>query len=236
MATIKIKRNKSDASAKPTSLQEGELAVNLLDKSLFSGNGSGVVKLYTGEDKYFNEDGFANKALDATKLGGQLPSYYATAAALEALREEIGGGADTSNLATKEELAECEEVTAAALNELNDRSTFIQSELENKMDKVVLAVVATSGSYNDLSNKPTIPDVSGKQDTLVSGTNIKTINGVSILGEGDIEVGADVSALATKEELAESEEVTAAALVDLNDKIKALEQRIKELEAANQNV
>lgn len=203
MATIKIKRNKSDASAKPTSLQEGELAVNLLDKSLFSGNGSSVVKLYTGEDKYFNEDGFANKAEDATKLGGQLPSYYATATALEALREEIGGGADTSNLATKEELAECEEVAAAALNELNDKSTSIQSALENKMDKVVLAAVATSGSYSDLTDKPTIPPA---------------------------------SALATKEELAESEEVTAAALVDLNDKIKALEQRIKELEAANQNV
>lgn len=122
MATIKIKRNKSDASAKPTSLQEGELAANLLDRSLFTNNGSAVVKLYTGEDKYFSEDGFANKALDATKLGGQLPSYYATATALEALREEIGGGgADTSNLATKEELAECEEVAAAALNELNDR-------------------------------------------------------------------------------------------------------------------
>lgn len=43
-----------------------------------------------------------------------------------------------------------------------------------------------SGSYNDLTNKPTIPDISGKQDTLVSGTNIKTINGQSLLGEGDI--------------------------------------------------
>ena len=29
-------------------------------------------------------------------------------------------------------------------------------------------------------------DISGKQDTLVSGTNIKTINGQSILGSGDI--------------------------------------------------
>ena len=28
-----------------------------------------------------------------------------------------------------------------------------------------------------------------KQDTLVSGENIKTINGVSVLGEGNIEVG-----------------------------------------------
>lgn len=57
---------------------------------------------------------------------------------------------------------------------------------DNKMDKVTLANVATSGSYNDLADKPTIPDVSNKQDKLVSGTNIKTINGNSLLGSGDI--------------------------------------------------
>lgn len=34
-----------------------------------------------------------------------------------------------------------------------------------------------------------IPDVSGKQDTLVSGTNIKTVNNESILGSGNISVG-----------------------------------------------
>ena len=38
-----------------------------------------------------------------------------------------------------------------------------------------------------------ITDISGKQDKLVSGTNIKTINGMPILGEGDIAVGADNS-------------------------------------------
>ena len=46
-----------------------------------------------------------------------------------------------------------------------------------------------------------------KQDTLVSGENIKTINGGSILGEGDIVVGADTT---------EIELATAAALNDLN--------------------
>lgn len=66
-----------------------------------------------------------------------------------------------------------------------------------------------SGNYNDLTNKPTIPDEladlsddsthrvvtdtekttwSDKQDALVSGTNIKTINGNSILTSGDINV------------------------------------------------
>ena len=83
-----------------------------------------------------------------------------------------------------------------------------------------LKAVATSGSYNDLSNKPTIPTVptnisaftndsgyitssalsgyatenyvdtglSSKQDTLVSGTNIKTVNNTSLLGSGNISV------------------------------------------------
>ena len=67
-----------------------------------------------------------------------------------------------------------------------------------------------SGSYDDLTDKPTIPtiptnisaftndagyltthqDISGKQDTLVSGTNIKTINNESILGSGNITISA----------------------------------------------
>ena len=35
-----------------------------------------------------------------------------------------------------------------------------------------------------------VPDVTGKQDTLVSGTNIKTINNTSLLGSGDITIAS----------------------------------------------
>jgi hypothetical protein len=38
-----------------------------------------------------------------------------------------------------------------------------------------------------------IPDISTKQDTLVSGTNIKTINNQSILGSGNIDIQSGVS-------------------------------------------
>lgn len=55
--------------------------------------------------------------------------------------------------------------------------TELNTALSNKMDKVTLAAVATSGNYNDLSNKPTIPSF-----------NFKTINGESILGSGDITI------------------------------------------------
>ena len=36
-------------------------------------------------------------------------------------------------------------------------------------------------------------DISGKQDTLVSGTNIKTINGGSVLGSGNITISGGSS-------------------------------------------
>ena len=54
--------------------------------------------------------------------------------------------------------------------------------------------VAISGDYNELTNKPdlsqyaTKDEVNSKQDTLISGENIKTINGNSILGSGNIEI------------------------------------------------
>lgn len=92
-------------------------------------------------------------------------------------------------------------------------------DISGKADKSSLATVATSGSYNDLSNKPTIPSavtestVSGWGFTKNAGTitgikmngatkgtsgvvdlgtvitshqDIKTINGESLLGSGDV--------------------------------------------------
>ena len=44
-----------------------------------------------------------------------------------------------------------------------------------------------SGTLADQTDLATA--LSGKQDTLVSGTNIKTVNGSSLLGSGDLEIG-----------------------------------------------
>ena len=44
---------------------------------------------------------------------------------------------------------------------LTSKLSSVDTSISNKMDKVNLAAVATSGSYNDLSNKPSIPDTSG---------------------------------------------------------------------------
>ena len=97
----------------------------------------------------------------------------------------------------------------------NADKALLEESIALKANSADLATVATSGSYNDLNDKPTIPtvptnvsaftndagyltqhqdisnlatkaEVNAKQDELVSGTNIKTINGNSILGEGNI--------------------------------------------------
>lgn len=58
------------------------------------------------------------------------------------------------------------------------QNNVINSALNNKMDKVTLATVATSGSYNDLTNKPTIPTI---PSSLPSNgiINAYTTNGIT---------------------------------------------------------
>ena len=50
-----------------------------------------------------------------------------------------------------------------------------------------------SGSTNPVANSAITTALDAKQDTLVSGTNIKTINNQSILGSGNIEIQGSVT-------------------------------------------
>ena len=73
--------------------------------------------------------------------------------------------------------------------ELNGYATtaYVSEQIAN-----VTTVLDSKANISDLDNYATVEYVTGamanKQDLLVSGTNIKTINGQSILGEGDIEI------------------------------------------------
>ena len=72
---------------------------------------------------------------------------------------------------------------------------YTKTEVYNKLESYSKAEVDSliSGGGADLSDYYTktevdslIPDISTKQDVLVSGTSIKTINGESVLGSGDL--------------------------------------------------
>lgn len=96
--------------------------------------------------------------------------------------------------------------TLDTLKELSDAlggdanfATTVATQIGNKQDKLtagdgitINGNVISSTSDVDLSNYYTKSEIntslSQKQNTLVSGTNIKTINGTSILGSGDITI------------------------------------------------
>ena len=145
------------------------------------------------------------------------------------------------------EVVDNEEVTAAALNDLNERVRAIPTSIDAELSEI---------STNPVQNKAITTKLNEKQDALVSGTSIKTINGQSLLGEGNLEVVTDLSAMATKAELQDlsdvvtnakaelqgslesliteivtNEEVTAAALNDLNDRVNAIIARLDALSA-----
>lgn len=102
----------------------------------------------------------------------------------------------------------------------------IEQQIAGKMDNVTLAKVATSGSYNDLSDKPIAShgslmfvEVNGiaddyayyalptsttnfadEDDVFVTRNTLKTINGESLVGSGDITISG--GATLTEEDIA----------------------------------
>lgn len=110
--------------------------------------------------------------------------------------------ADLTALATKgelealaEEIASNERVWAEALNDLNERINEIGTGGGGGTSDIVVDAALSTTSTNAIQNKAVAnalnekadaSALASKQDTLVSGTNIKTVNGESILGEGNI--------------------------------------------------
>lgn len=80
--------------------------------------------------------------------------------------------------------------------------------ITNKEEQVVsipksrLASISYSGGSGSGYSKQEIDDMlSKKQDNLVSGESIKTINGESLLGSGNIQITTDLSDYYTKEQV-----------------------------------
>lgn len=81
-------------------------------------------------------------------------------------------------------------ITADSLNVYN--KTEIDSALEGKQGKLSVGYPLTLDELNNLSLAPegyaTKEELATKQDSLISGHNIKTINGQDVLGLGNIEI------------------------------------------------
>ena len=91
--------------------------------------------------------------------------------------------------ATKEELATKQDslISGHNIKTINGQDVLGQGDIEISGGGTVDSELSET-SENPVQNKVITTALNGKQDSLVSGTTIKTINGNSILGEGNIEI------------------------------------------------
>ena len=91
--------------------------------------------------------------------------------------------------ATKEELATKQDslISGHNIKTINGQDVLGLGNIEISGGGTVDSELSET-SENPVQNKVITTALNGKQDSLVSGTTIKTINGNSILGEGNIEI------------------------------------------------
>lgn len=152
--------------------------------------------------------------------------------------ELIGGGntsIDLSSYVTKNEFQNSLQYTLDSIKTwVNNKNYTTESEVSKMIENASLNEDVDLSNYytkDEINNKgfiSSIPSeyvtdselkkaISYKQDRLVSGQNIKTINGQDILGEGNIEIVSevDLTNYYTKEEIESKNYIT-------NDNINAL--------------
>ena len=152
-----------------------------------SGATAGATALQAVPAEYVTEDKLSNKGFATT-------TYVD-----EKVADLVNGAPET--LDTLDELA-------AALKDNKDIVDILNNSIGVKQDKIddldnirtnaskgatalqsVPAEYVTETELNAKGYLTSHQDISGKQDTLTSGTNIKTINGISVLGSGNMVVG-----------------------------------------------
>lgn len=106
----------------------------------------------------------------------------------------LNGGSTWSNWESLAKLSDVPTVNNATLT-IQKNGTNVQTFTANQSTNATANITvptATSELTND-SNFVNSTQLATKQDSLVSGTNIKTINGSSVLGSGDLTVTATVA-------------------------------------------
>lgn len=187
----------------------------------------GVVVYYNGD--FYNALIFDKRGIVILAGELELQGWIIDEAGNTTLTESVNiGGADidTSKFATTAQLQELDNILSDEIDGLKDSKQNVIEDL----------AVIRSGAALGATALQEHQDISGKQDILVSGTNIKTINGESILGEGnltiqggngsydDTEIRNELSNLTN--EMIANEEVTAAALNELNERVKEVSANV----------
>ena len=169
-----------------------------------STGGGGTVDAYTKEEadnKFASKDELANVqtvANDAdTKVDALTPR-------VESVETSMNGKQDTLVSGTNIKTVNSQSILGEGNIEISDYYT------KTEADEIFATTTQVNHQAADISALQT--DMRGKQATLVSGENIKTINGESVLGEGNIEVSGGIKTY-------EASEVPSVLLKELKDAV-----------------
>ena len=120
----------------------------------------------------------SGKTIDMTSVNNSIAS-------LRSRLENISANVESMDISTLQstvntlETAVAGKASSADLSALSDRMTSAEGTI--------------SSMQTDLSGKADVSALANKQDKLISGTNVKTINGQSILGSGNIPISGSGS-------------------------------------------
>lgn len=189
-----------------TAIQNAVNALAIEIDTLVNGDASNAIESFN-EIIAFLEDVEDSENLESiiAAIEKQITAKQDTITDLDIIRANASKGATALQSVPSEYVTE---------SELSAKGYATTSQVNEKQDKI--------------SDLETIRSGAAKGATAIQ--SVKTINGQSIIGEGDITIEADVdtSAFATKEELTtlqteviNNEEVTAAAINELNERIGA---------------
>lgn len=126
----------------------------------------------TKTSQLINNSGFATETYVNNKVAGIVDS---SPEALNTLNELAAALGDNPNFSTDVLNLIGQKATQADLDDLSGDVENLTTEVGKKANTSSLHKVATSGSYNDLTNKPTIPTVNNATLTIQkNGSNIAT--------------------------------------------------------------
>lgn len=136
----------------------------------------------------------SNKVVNITIPEGELSNNYEPSSSdNEDLELAAGDTYEEAFGKLEKSINDNEQITAAALTDLDSRINTLH--LPQSLDDI------PDGSTRKLSDYATTTQLATKQDALVSGTNIKTINNESLLGSGNITIqggsGGDTNVIET---------------------------------------
>jgi hypothetical protein len=106
------------------------------------------------------------------------------------ITNNIKNNTSGTDFITPVELAEILQNTIDTLRTVNGNDILGTGDIVVSGGGGTIDSTPTSGSANAVSSGGTFTALAAKQATLVSGTNIKTINGATVLGSGDIVISA----------------------------------------------